>query len=80
MILREPTALIGASGRHYGIAAARGPEPISFGGVGASEQRQGVLIKGNTFNVREEADITKVARALDRIAERRAVLGYGRRR
>ncbi len=75
MLLAEPTALIGQSGRNYGVAAASGPEPVAFGGVGDSrgEDTMTVVIPLH-MNGRE------IGRAVGEIKARRAGHGYGRRR
>ena len=52
-MINEPTYLTRVGdAKPYGIMAERGPEPIGWGGV---------MVTGNTFNVRQESDINAIA-------------------
>jgi hypothetical protein len=76
MTLPEPTALVGMSGRSYGIAAARGPEPISFGGT-AEQQSESVQHIHLHMDGREITSV--VVDRLGRAVGRRATFGFGRK-
>lgn len=69
-MLPEPTMLIGKSGKSYGVAAATGPEPISFGGVGGAAGGHGHAIY---------LDGRKVGEALAERAMGTIASGYGMR-
>jgi hypothetical protein len=67
-IIPEPTLLYGLrSRRTYGIAGEAGTEFITPGSSGG-----GVVITGNNFYIREEADIDKVGMELERRIRLRA--------
>lgn len=76
MTLTEPTLMVGMrSGRSYGVAAARGDEDVTFGGVG--DDRGGDSM---TVVIPLHINGREIGRAVGEIKARRAGHGYGRRR
>lgn len=73
--LREPTLLVGLrSGQAIGVAAARGDEDVTFGGVGERRGDTMTVVIPLHINGRE------IGRAVGEIKTRRASHGYGRNR
>lgn len=73
-IISEPTLLYGLrSKRPVGIAGEAGEEVISPVGAGSGD----VIISGNNFYVREEADIVKIANELHRRRMLKGNFGVG---
>ena len=78
-IIREPTLLSSIrTGRPTGIMAEKGAEEIGpVGGRRGGGSNGGVTITGNTFIIREEADISKIASQLHRMRMLKGNFGAG---